>query len=97
MNEPLISAINFAVCIVAWYSCVCRLLEMRGERVKNMVRYQYITWFVLLPASGFSWCYGEPATLVQLLLSIGGAGYIFMGYGAWRQGVPSYALKQENS
>ncbi len=92
MDSALIIA-NLFACLAGGFVCVCRMGAMPGADAKPSIRFQYFLWFTMFVASGISWLYGQPATIMQFVWSCAVLAYLVIGYGAWRHGAPSYTIR----
>ena len=92
MAELFLVFANLFTCMAGVVLCVCRMGKMT-KTVKAAIRYQYNLMLPVLFASGFSWIYGEPATLVQWAMSAAMTVPLLIGISPWRNGPPQYAIK----
>jgi apolipoprotein N-acyltransferase len=94
MTQELLTAINFFICSLGGFCCICRLRIM-GTSTKKPIRFQYAIWFAVFFYSAFSWTYGDHPTGIQIVLGAAVLAHILLGFSAWRDGLPKYAKKEE--
>lgn len=92
-SELVMIALNWLICFVGGCLCVVRIGAMQGGVVKRTIRVQYMLWFALMAASGWSFLYDQPPTLTQMMLSAGILAHLSIGFKVWRHGPPAYAIK----
>lgn len=88
--ENNLNFINLALALFGGCICICRMGMMAGKIVKQTIRWQYVAWFVALVISVL---YGSPVTFGHLVLTAGLVFYLLTGFGAWRHGMPWYAVR----
>ncbi len=84
---------NFVACWIGVFMCACRLGHMNPKITKVEISAVYVVWLPTLVASSISWTYGEPPSIAQLSLGLAVVAHFTIGYEAWRNGPPAYALK----
>lgn len=84
--------LNFIVCTFGGYVTVCRM-TMMSVHTKLTVRWQYTLWFCAFCASGWSFAFGDPAQIPQLMVSAMMACAIYIGATPWRNGAPDYTRR----
>jgi len=91
-SEQTLVLLNLITCLAGGLLCACRMTKMNGQ-VKLPIRLLTTIQFTLFAASGMSYTYGEPASLIQWMMGVGVIAYLLLGVGPWRYGPPPYALK----
>lgn len=91
-SDVWIILLNFIVCTFGGYMTVCRQTMMSASTKMN-VRLQYMIWFCAFCTSGWSFAFGDPAQIPQLMLSTMMAGAIYLGAAPWRHGAPHYTRR----
>lgn len=93
MHEPaLIVLANLIAATLGAFVCMCRAKALSPES-KPVIRAQYVGWFLYFGVSGFSFAWGYPATLIQLILTAWVLAHLAMGFAAWRHGPPPHTYK----
>ena len=84
---------NLVICLIGGYTCICRAIMMSKDDTKLAIRVQYVIWFGLFSASSISWTYGEPASVVQVIMSGAIVAHLLLGLEAWKNGAPAYTMR----
>lgn len=92
--QAALALVNFGLCGVIAWSCVCRITLMDESTTRVRFRLGYALLMVAAVSSGCSpvlWDEmpgpGQVGMAIAILYVLGA------GYGAWRRGVPDYASK----
>ncbi|MGL4834225.1 MAG: hypothetical protein ACRCXH_07435 [Shewanella sp.] len=83
--------LNFAICFVGAFVCICRLGVM-SNNTKPAIGNVYVIWMMAFVLSSLSFVF-QPINIMQIVLGTIAAGHHLSGYKAWRGGAPAYALK----
>jgi len=83
-SEHLLILANWAICTFGGWICLCRMAKMSASTTKIEIRLQYMIWFALFGASGWSFLFGERATPMQLLMSASVLAHLAIGVAVWR-------------
>lgn len=72
---------------------MCRMAKMSHTETKLEIRIQYMIWFCLFTLSGWSFIVGQPATVVQFLMSAAVGAHLMLGLPIWRWRAPDYTRR----
>lgn len=88
----MLAGLNFGVCSLICWSCVCRIGLMSESTTRLRFRASYVCLLVAASSSGLSpVLWGEWPGPGQLGMALAALYSIGAGYGGWVRGVPSYA------
>ncbi len=68
---------------------MCRIVHI-DRKTKLAIRSRYVMWFLMFAASGFSFIFGVQPGLGQMLFGLAVIADLALGFGAWKNGAPSY-------
>lgn len=94
-DRTLMILANWTACWIGLFMCACRLGYKNNRALKPEIAAIYVVWMPTLFASSFSWIFGEPPGIAQLSLALTAVTHFSIGYEAWRNGPPTYALKAD--
>lgn len=88
--------INLLLCALIAWSCVCRITLMDQRTIRVRFRAGYALLLVASTSSGCSpVLWGELPGPGQIGMALAILYVLGAGYGAWRQGVPDYAIRPD--
>lgn len=94
MIDAAFVTINFVLCAIIVWSCICRITLMDERTTKHRFRLGYALLLVSSTSSGLSpILWGELPGPGQIGMAVAILYVMGAGYGAWRSGVPDYATK----
>ena len=94
MNETM-TIVNFLLCLFGGFLCVCRMDMMTEEDAKTTIRWQYTIYLGIFVASAIGWAdTGVPPQWPQVVMTGGLAFNLLLGFDAWKNGLPYYAMKK---
>lgn len=94
MAQTALAWINFALCALIIWSCVCRITLMDARTTRTRFRLGYALLLVAATSSGCSpVLWGELPGPGQIGMAVAILYVVGAGYGAWRDGVPDYATR----
>ena len=92
-SEAIITVVNLAVCMVGFLMCICRN-GLMSHHTKGVIRAQYAIWVSYFVASGISFTFDVPASVIQLGMSTAVVVHLLLGFEAWKSGAPKYTVRE---
>lgn len=92
MNTTVTIA-NLLLSVFGLYLCICRMAKMDGSTTKTTVRWQYAIYFGALTASAIGWTDAGTPQWPQLVMTLAIVVNLSLGFGAWKDGLPDYVMK----
>lgn len=93
-NDEMLIFLNLLICSSAGWLCICRFTKMSHRTTKFLMRVQYVVWFTVLFASGWSrQLFDAVPNIPQIVMGVAIFGYLLMGAPAWKRGLPEYARR----
>jgi hypothetical protein len=90
-----LAIVNFLLCSVIAWSCLCRFSVMTREHTSATWRLRYIIMLVAASASGISFLWGEWQGPARLCMAVGCLFVLGLTARGWRQGTPQYARRPQ--
>lgn len=96
-SRTALAWLNFVLCSIICWSCVCRIALMSRTSTRRRFRAGYSLLLVAASSSGASpILWGELPGPGQIGMAIAILYVIGAGYGSWRDGVPDYATRPDD-